>query len=249
MSRIAFLVLMSLTFGAIASAEEHYLTLLFLGDQKNHKPAIRFKILKPVMARKGIELTYTEDVASLNSETLNHYDGLILYANIASINPDQAKALLDYVASGKPVLLMIDPLPAFNIELSPQQQPPNQFQPQPQRTPADLSTVFDELGVEWPSERIIWDKYNPHPQFRSAPRFRPRRRRACPARRDAWLLALFQPRPPRMIRAIRRIVQHGGRPAFSRPLQLVFKPSRLAAEPHAHAGSETVSALLAAAKR
>ena len=88
----------------------------------------------------------------------------------STLEQAQVTRLKDYVASGKPTLLMLDPLPAFNIELSPQQVPQSPFQQgQPQRTPADLSTVFDELGVEWPSERIVWDKYNPHPQFRSLP--------------------------------------------------------------------------------
>jgi len=85
---------------------------------------------------------------------------------------DQANVerLKDYIAAGNPTLLMVDPLPAFNMELSPQQVPPSPFQQQqPQRTPADLRSIFDELGVEWPTERIVWDKYNPHPQFRSLP--------------------------------------------------------------------------------
>ena len=78
--------------------------------------------------------------------------------------------LQDYIAAGNPTLLMVDPLPAFNMELSPQQVPPSPFQQgQPQRIPADLTAVFDALGVEWPSERVVWDKYNPHPQFRSLP--------------------------------------------------------------------------------
>ncbi|MDZ4851085.1 MAG: PVC-type heme-binding CxxCH protein [Pirellulaceae bacterium] len=84
---------------SVASAAD--LRILFLGDQKSHKPATRFEILKPVMSAKGIALTYTEDVTSLNLETLNQYDGLVVYANIDEIVPDQAKALLDYVASGK----------------------------------------------------------------------------------------------------------------------------------------------------
>lgn len=85
---------------------------------------------------------------------------------------DQANVerLQEYISMGNPTLLMVDPLPAFNMELSPQQVPPSPFQQgQPQRTPADLTAVFDALGVEWPSERIVWDKYNPHPQFRSLP--------------------------------------------------------------------------------
>ncbi len=86
---------------------------------------------------------------------------------------DQANVqrLADYVTSGKPTLLLVDPLPAFDIEKSPQQTPPSPFQQgqPPKPPPADLSSVFEPLGVEWPSERIAWDRYNPHPQFRTLP--------------------------------------------------------------------------------
>jgi ABC-2 type transport system permease protein len=83
---------------------------------------------------------------------------------------DEITRLTEYASAGKPVLLLVDPLPAFDIELSPQQQPPSPFQQQqPQRTPADVRPLMDALGIEWPTERIVWDKYNPHPQFRSLP--------------------------------------------------------------------------------
>jgi len=76
------------------------LNVLFLGDQGHHKPADRFKQIKPVLAARGIELTYTEDVNALNPAQLGGYDALVIYANHTSISPAQEKALLDYVASG-----------------------------------------------------------------------------------------------------------------------------------------------------
>lgn len=85
----------------LLTAAEPPLRLLFLGDQNHHQPAMRFKDLQPPMAKHNIALTYTEDVDSLNLATLNQYDGLILYANIDTIEPAQEKALLQYVASGK----------------------------------------------------------------------------------------------------------------------------------------------------
>lgn len=81
-------------------AEESPLKLLFLGDQKGHQPATRFEILGPVLADRGIELTYTENVNDLNQQKLNQYDGLFLYANIDTISDAQADALLEYVANG-----------------------------------------------------------------------------------------------------------------------------------------------------
>ena len=74
--------------------------VLFLGDNGHHRPAERAAQLIPVLASRGIEVTYTEDIASLNPENLAKYDALIVYANTEEIGPDQEKALLDYVAGG-----------------------------------------------------------------------------------------------------------------------------------------------------
>ncbi len=77
------------------------LKLLYLGDNGHHQPAVRFKQLQPVLKKRKIDMTYTDMVTDLNPQTLKDYDGLVLYANIDNIADDQAKALLDYVASGK----------------------------------------------------------------------------------------------------------------------------------------------------
>jgi uncharacterized protein len=75
--------------------------VLFLGPKGGHDPEVRFKIIEPVLAQRGIEVVYTGSVGALNPETLAKYDGLIIYANIDKITPEQEKALLDYVEGGK----------------------------------------------------------------------------------------------------------------------------------------------------
>lgn len=99
-SLLAFLCVLMAGVPSLA-AEPAPLKLLFLGDRGHHQPAARFKDLQPVMAGRKIELVYTENVGDLNAETLGKYDGLVLFANIDEIKPEQAKALLDYVAGGK----------------------------------------------------------------------------------------------------------------------------------------------------
>lgn len=76
------------------------LAVLFLGDAGPHRPMERFRQLQPVLAARGIELTYTEDVDSLHRDTLAKYDGLIIYANIERGAPRHVQALLDFVAGG-----------------------------------------------------------------------------------------------------------------------------------------------------
>jgi putative membrane-bound dehydrogenase-like protein len=77
------------------------LSLLYLGDNGHHEPYQRFQQLSPVMKLRGIDLTYTDDMREINPDTLSNYDGLVIYANITEISPEQEKALLNFVADGK----------------------------------------------------------------------------------------------------------------------------------------------------
>lgn len=86
---------------APASQAAEPLSVLFLGDKGHHRPADLAGRLIPALRKKGIELTYTEEVGSLHPDKLKDFDGLLIYANIDQIEPDQEKALLDFVASGK----------------------------------------------------------------------------------------------------------------------------------------------------
>lgn len=64
------------------------LNLLFMGDNGIHRPETRFQELAPSLETKGIRLKYTDDMRELNPKTLSQFDGLILYANIDTIEDD-----------------------------------------------------------------------------------------------------------------------------------------------------------------
>lgn len=83
------------------AAEPPKLNVLFLGDNAGHQPAARFRQMQPELAKRNILLTYTDKVSDLNAEKLNQYDGLMIFANHTEWQPENEKALLDYVASGK----------------------------------------------------------------------------------------------------------------------------------------------------
>jgi putative membrane-bound dehydrogenase-like protein len=85
----------------VHAADSKPLKLLYLGDNGHHQPRARFGQLQPVMKARGIELEYTDVVGDLNAEKLAKFNGLVVFANIDKIEDAQAKALLDYVASGK----------------------------------------------------------------------------------------------------------------------------------------------------
>lgn len=72
-----------------------------------------------------------------------------------SLDPSQQQRLASYIETGKPVLVLLDPMPAFSLALSPQN--------------TDSTALLKALGVDWRADRIVWDTYNPHPQLRSLP--------------------------------------------------------------------------------
>jgi putative membrane-bound dehydrogenase-like protein len=83
------------------SADPPKLSILFLGDNAGHKPKERFDILKPVLEKKGIALSYTDSLDDINLANLNKYDGLMIYANQTPGKPEHVKAIIDYVEAGK----------------------------------------------------------------------------------------------------------------------------------------------------
>ncbi|MHB1560996.1 MAG: PVC-type heme-binding CxxCH protein [Isosphaeraceae bacterium] len=95
---------LSTAFAATAPAadppDSKPLSVLFLGDRGLHHPADRYAQIAPVLAGRGIEVTYTENLSDLNPATLGKYDALLVYANTTRIGKDQEKARLDYVAGG-----------------------------------------------------------------------------------------------------------------------------------------------------
>ena len=88
-----------------------------------------------------------------------------------TVTDEELERLANHVGEGHPALIMLDPMPAFNIELSPQIPPRNPFQQggPPPTPPTSLQPLLDVLGVQWPKDQIAWDKYNPHPQIGALP--------------------------------------------------------------------------------
>jgi putative membrane-bound dehydrogenase-like protein len=76
--------------------------ILFLGHaREHHNSAIYLPLLASALSKEGIYFTYTDNPADLNTENLNRYDGLMIYANHEQITPEQESALINYVEQGK----------------------------------------------------------------------------------------------------------------------------------------------------
>ncbi len=74
--------------------------VLFLGDDGHHQPNRRAKEVLPVLARRGIDVFYTDRTADLNPGELAQYHALILYNNHASVARPELNALLGFVQNG-----------------------------------------------------------------------------------------------------------------------------------------------------
>ena len=75
--------------------------ILFLGHSSEHHDSETYlPYLASTLSHKGINFTYTDELASINSENLARYDALAIYANHDEIKPSQEKALINYVKGG-----------------------------------------------------------------------------------------------------------------------------------------------------
>jgi ABC-2 type transport system permease protein len=99
----------------------------------------------------------------------------------SSLTEPQMENFLEYVKSGKPVLIFDDPLPSFNIGLAPLEQKPApgggmmgmQQPPEPKADGGRLTRLMELLGCKWESSSsgppgedfIVFDQYNPHAEY------------------------------------------------------------------------------------
>ena len=97
---LAFAFVLHLCAPHLTALETPTLRVLFLGDNDIHQPRSRFEILRPVLADKGIEVVYTDDMRDINSAKLAGFDALLVYANITHIEAKAEAALLNFVDQG-----------------------------------------------------------------------------------------------------------------------------------------------------
>jgi uncharacterized protein len=78
------------------------LEILFLGhNSEHHNAASYLPLLASQLATEGINFTYTSNPDDLNSENLEKYDALMIYANHEQITPEQENALLTFIEKGR----------------------------------------------------------------------------------------------------------------------------------------------------
>ena len=122
------------------------------------------------------ELRKQYDVVEISPEMAIGQDvDALLVPLPSSLQTDEQGFVADYIRSGKPALILVDPLPAVNPTLSPSEwvgdgnpftYPPGQPRPGPR---GNVREWIRGLGVDWEPTRIVWDAYNPHPELAHMP--------------------------------------------------------------------------------
>ena len=109
-----------------------------------------------------------------NSMITEEVDGLLVVLP-STLADDEMDNITDFVRSGAPALLLVDPLPVVNLGLAPSEPPgaaQNPFMRQGQPPPSPKGNVqafLAGLGISWDPGGIVWDAYNPHPDLGHLP--------------------------------------------------------------------------------
>ncbi|HEY1603189.1 MAG TPA: PVC-type heme-binding CxxCH protein [Pirellulales bacterium] len=85
--------------GLSAQADDR-LSVLFLGDQGHHRPAVIHAAVAAEFAKDGIDLSYTANVAELTADRLSRFDCLLIYRDSGDLPPEAEAALLAYIDRG-----------------------------------------------------------------------------------------------------------------------------------------------------
>ncbi|MEW5795411.1 MAG: Gldg family protein [Candidatus Zixiibacteriota bacterium] len=113
------------------------------------------------------------DIAA-DTEIAEDIDGLLVVLP-SSLSQPQMDNLKKHILAGKPTLILDDPLPVVNINLSPlipADAQTNPFQQNRGPTPdpkGNIGELMNAIGVRFDPSSLVWDTYNPHPDLGAVP--------------------------------------------------------------------------------
>ncbi len=122
------------------------------------------------------ELKKQYEVISISaSDSITQELDALLVALPSSLPQEELDHLKEYIERGTPTLLVVDPLLMINVGLSPSERSGANRNPfmnrnsPPPKPKGNIQAFMQELGFEWNSAQVVWDYYNPHPDFAQLP--------------------------------------------------------------------------------
>lgn len=118
------------------------------------------------------ELEKQYEVARINPDTpITDQVDALLAVMPSSLTQPQMDNLKNYILTGRPTLILDDPMPLFDISLSPilpsgaQTNPFTRNQAPQQEEKGDVNDFMRGIGINWNPGSVAWDAYNPHPDL------------------------------------------------------------------------------------
>ncbi|QDT38513.1 Gldg family protein [Stratiformator vulcanicus] len=125
-----------------------------------------------------LKLQYNVEAVSPDAEIDEEKYDVLMAVMPSSLTQPQMDNFVTYVKSGKPVLVFDDPFPmTLNgggfVTVAPRLSKPTpggpfnrqQQPPEPKADDGTLATLMRTLKLSWTHDSILWDRYNPHPEF------------------------------------------------------------------------------------
>lgn len=118
------------------------------------------------------ELRKQYEVVQVQPDSAEAQDvDLLIVPQPSSLNDAALAHVIEYIKTGRPTIVLEDPLPMVNPGIATSEERgasmnPFQRQRAPQQEPkANLAPLWALLGAEVPGQRVVWDGYNPRPAF------------------------------------------------------------------------------------
>jgi len=106
----------------------------------------------------------------LNSPVKPDEVDVVLAVQPSTLTPEQMEHFIEAIRSGTPTAIFEDPCPRFAVwtpaTSEPRRPPSSPFMMMPRDLPkGDIKRVWDLLGVDFSSDQIVWQDYNPYPKI------------------------------------------------------------------------------------
>ncbi len=123
------------------------------------------------------ELEKQYDVVQVDpSKPITEKYDVLLVVQPSSLGPEQMDNFVAAVKNGQPAAIFEDPFPAFAADVpatSAPRRPPGGMNPmmmQQQMPKGDINKLWGLLGVNFSTDEIVWQDYNPYPKLGSLPK-------------------------------------------------------------------------------